>query len=134
MYREPIQQALDRQSQADPCNQRVQADWEVVTTPESVSTQFTVTQRSPEDSLTSVSVSFVVVGRQHEVKTVLGGATVGPTSSGTAGHGLQGSAGISSGCIPADPDGKLEVVLAGTLTGPGGGCTFLFRKPFQPAW
>ena len=133
MYREPIQQALDRQSQADPCNRRVQADWEVVTAPKSVSTQFTVTQRSPEDSLTSVSVAFVVVGPQHEVKTILGGSTVGPTSSGTAGHGLQGSAGISTGCIPANPEGQLEVILAGTLTGPEGGCTFLFRKPFQRA-
>jgi len=133
MYREPIQQALDRQSQAANCNQRVQADWQVVSAPGSVSAQFTVTQRSPEDSLTSVSVAFVVVGDQHEVKKVLGGATIGPTSSGTAGHGLQGSAGISPGCIPSNPQGELEVLLAGTLTGPEGGCTFLFRKPFQPA-
>jgi|GEM_PF-6375495 len=133
MYREPIQQALDRRDQADSCNQRVQADWQVVSTPDSVSVAFTVTQRSAEDSLTSVTVSFAVVGSDHEIVKVLGGATVGPTSSGTAGHGLQGSAGISPGCIPDGTVGNLEVILAGTLTGPAGGCTFLFRKPFAAA-
>jgi hypothetical protein len=133
MYREPIQQALDRQNQATQCNRRVQADWEVTSAPQSISAEFIVTQRSPEDSLTSGSVAFVVLGAQHEVKQVLGGATVGPTSRGTAGHGLQGSAGIFPGCVPRVPGGTLEVLLAGTVSGPEGGCTFLFRKPFRPA-
>jgi len=129
MYREPIQQALDRQDQTTLCNERVQADWDVVRSPESISAFFTVTQRNPEDSLTSVSVAFVVVGDHHEIRKVLGGATVGPTSSGTAGHGLQGSAGIAPECVPKGAQ-KLEVLLAGTITGPSGGCTFLFKKPF----
>ena len=132
MYREPIQQALDHRDQATACNQRVQADWQVVSSLESISVFFTVTQRDPEDSLTSVSVAFVVLGDRHEIEAVLGGATVGPTSSGTAGHGLQGSAGISPGCVPDGSQGKLEVLLSGTITGPSGGCTFLFRKPFAP--
>lgn len=131
MYREPIQEALDRQEQAGSCNERVQADWQVVTSPDSISAFFTVTQRDPQDSLTSVTVSFVMAGDEHEVKEILGGATVGPTSSGTAGHGLQGSAGIAPGCVPANAK-NLEVLLAGTITGPSGGCTFLFRKPFGP--
>lgn len=133
MYREPIEQALGRQDQVDSCNQRVQADWQVVSAPDSVGVTFTVTQRSADDSLTSITAAFVVLGEHHEIVKVLGGATVGPTSSGTAGHGLQGSAGISPGCIPEGTEGRLEVVLAGTLTGPSGGCTFLFRKPFSPA-
>ncbi len=108
------------------------ANWTVAVIPnENVSIHYLVTPRNESDAVTSVTTTFALKKDQMVVHTYAG-ATTQDLISPRAGQGVTGDCGVDASVFPAEVDGDLVAVLAGTVRTGETIANFYFEKPFDP--
>ena len=109
----------------------VTADWQVVVVPhENVSIHYRVSPEDGKDAITSVTTSFVLK-RNHMVVHTFAGSTATELIEPKAGQGSSGDCGVDTAVFPAEPDGDLYAVLAGTIRKGEETVNYFFEKPFE---
>ncbi|MCP3958941.1 MAG: hypothetical protein GY719_13900 [bacterium] len=110
----------------------VNAEWQVVVIPnENVSIHYMVAPADEKDAVTSVTASFVLK-KDHMVVHTYAGSTTTELISPKAGQGATGDSGVDSAVFPAEPDGDLYAVLAGTIRKGEETVGYFFERPFDP--
>ena len=110
----------------------VRARWDVAVIPnENVSIHYQVSPVNGDDAVTSVTGSFVLK-KDHMVQHTYAGSTTSELISPKAGQGATGDVGVDSAVFPAEPDGELYAVLAGTVRHGDAWHNFFFERTFDP--
>ena len=111
----------------------VEALWSVAVIPnENVSIHYTVKPKNEENSVTSVTTSYVL-RKDGMVHDTFAGSTQTALIDPMAGQGATGDSGVDVSVFPKDPDGELAAILAGTVKTAEGTENFFFSKPFDPS-
>ena len=110
----------------------VTADWAVAVIPdENVSIHYAVAPKDAENAVTSVTATFVLK-KDHMVVHTFAGSTNTDLIAPRAGQGVTGDAGVDASVFPAEPDGELTAILAGTVRTGEETANYFFEKPFDP--
>ena len=110
----------------------VTADWQVAVIPnENVSIHYIVAPVDGNDAVTSVSASFVLM-KDGLLQHSYAGSSTQELISPKAGQGVTGDCGVDSSVFPAERDGELVAILAGTARKGETTVNYFFEKSFDP--